>query len=717
MSNPWWCECCVWVEAKPCKPAAVPEGMRVFVHEDDLPSPTAERVFKFGTEKDDADEALCWRVDPCNARTLYPNEPDAFRVIPGADGASVYGDCAACEADDPAPPSPGEPGNPDRGGGGGFPLGPDDGPGGGGPTIEPETDGVHLSVCPSHAVFPGVVTDYWVPCSQAPQQTAYVRINGICYEVPPASQCALIPPDARRMWFRGSYRDCATCTSGAKAVPCPGQEGRPGFAGLPDIWVRQDDLPAETIVFEYRTFCFELDPGNLGTVPPGVFVFKPRAFGQTLANCGECGQGFRAELCPDQIDPTQASELWVKAEDLPAGLLPGQDWVYFRYQGLCYRAPRQGLVGIRLQRLPPSATLVIPADEYDDCATCLCGERADRGEPGFKAQLCAQPDGNIAAGEDVWVRASDMPDPLPVSPVVFLRGETCYWVDPTQPVREIPAGGLLDDLRFQYSNCRDCADRGGMRPPVGGGGFEGEPWDCDQVPKPPWCDLPEVDVFYMIREVAGHQEYWLRQNRVCALWGVVPCDIRGTFWRILPLGIGPEACYEVVGEPSPAPLGPVADNWITGGPFSSAVACKCDTGLSCLKITGYADQMFDATHCGLADDSPAPGTAWDGKLYLEFSAGVVCLYSSSSDLNPNPPDYAVFDDDGNPIDNVPLIGADIAKISYETDPPPGIYVLRIGGRSSGGGSDVPVWVGTKSAEGGPVGTYNRSSGCAPTWRP
>src|SRR5690606_21758621 len=171
-------------------------------------------------------------------------------------------------------------------------------------------------------------------------------------------------------------------------------------------------------------------------------------------------------------------------------------------------------------RIPFDARVVVPRDEFDDCDSCKCGERTEEPERGIKAHLCDGQD--VAAAEDLWVLEEDIPPEV----TYFKRGEMCYYVDPSDPVQDIPVGSLIARIDNTYENCFDCATGGGG-PPGGGGGGSVDP------PPPWWPPLPEEN-YYQLRncetdELGG----WVRENHVCGVYNVVPCDIRGMVFRLV----------------------------------------------------------------------------------------------------------------------------------------------------------------------------------------
>src|SRR5690606_707254 len=204
----------------------------------------------------------------------------------------------------------------------------------------------------------------------------------------------------------------------------------------------------------------------------------------------------------------------------------------FRYRAVCYSLDPT----VTPRRIPFDAHVVVPRDEYLDCDTCQCGERTEHPERGIKAHLC---DGqNAAAAEDLWVLEEDIPPPPDV--IYCRRGGMCYYVDPSDAVQDIPVGSLIARINNTYANCFDCASGGG-----GGGGGDVDP------PPPWWPPLPEEN-FYQLRncetdELGG----WVRENHVCGVFNIVPCDIRGMVFRL-----DDDSCWQVMHQAQPDPPGP-----------------------------------------------------------------------------------------------------------------------------------------------------------------
>lgn len=523
----WSCQCCVWVEASRCSGNSAPAEMRVFVHQDNLPETTS--VFSYGGVQYEYNN--CWTINPSGPRVQLP--AGAHRVSPGTE----YESCSECEDDVDEPPSTGGGGGGGGGPGGGGPGGPGGGgPGGGGPGGgEGETCGVKLQVCSEHAgLWNG--PDLYVSCSGKPDETSYVRIYGYCFKVPTGPEVDPIPEGAQFVSVGGSFDDCHDCAYGKKARLCADQDDIPGIENAPDIWVRSRDLPEETIGFLWGNFCYELRASDSEEIVPlDAFILNPVA---AFGDCTECKLGIQAQRCPTEPDP--GYEVWVEADEAEA--FTGT--VFFRYRELCYSLDPTTTPS----RIPFEAKKVIPKDEYTDCDTCICGERSEAGDVGIKARLC--PDQNIDLAEDVWVLEED----IPAEPTYFKRGDTCYFVDPADTPREIPVGSLIARIDNTFENCFDCTTGGGG-PPGGGGGVT--PPD----PPPPWWPpLPPENFYELIDcQTGAGTNKWVRENHVCGVFGVVPCDIRGQVY-ILADG----RCYEVGGAAQEEPPGPTVTNQLVG---------------------------------------------------------------------------------------------------------------------------------------------------------
>jgi len=523
----WSCKCCVWVEATKC--AGNTADYRVFVHQDDLPASTT--VFSYGGVQFEHNN--CWTIDPSGPRVQLPH--GAHRVAPG----TTYASCSECEDDVDEPPSDGE--GPGGGGpGSGGPGGPGgDGPGGGLPG-EGETCGVKLEICPEHAgLWAG--PDLYVRCADKPEQTRYVRIYGYCFRVPGSGggpEMDPIPDGAQFVRVGGSFDDCHDCAYGKKARLCADQDDIPGIEDAPDIWVRSRDLPSETIGFLWGNFCYELRasaPEEI--VPLDAFILNPVA---AFADCTECKLGIKAQRCPTEPDP--GYEVWVEADEAAAFT----NTIYFRYRELCYSLDPTTTP----TRIPFEAKKVVPKDEYTDCTTCICGERSEPGDTGIKARLC--PDQHIDLAEDVWVLEADIPPEV----IYFKRGEAsggiCYFVDPADTPREIPVGSLIARINNTFENCFDCTTGGGAPPP-----HDPPPF----IPPPPWWPPLPPENFYELIDCQTGQgtNKWVRENHVCGVFGIVPCDIRG-----LVFVLADDRCYEVGTVAHEEPPGPTVTNQLVG---------------------------------------------------------------------------------------------------------------------------------------------------------
>lgn len=540
MSHYWACNsggCCVWVEATKCPGNTA--DYRVFVHEDDLP--VSGGVFSYGGVQYEHNN--CWTIDPGDPRVALPH--GAHWVNPG----TTYDSCSECEADVDEPPSSG--GGPGGGGpGGGGPGGPGGGgPGGGIPGGgDGETCGVKLQICPEHAgLWNG--PDLYVPCSAKPDSTRYVRIYGYCFEVPTGPETDPIPDGTYFVGIGGSFDDCHDCAYGKKARLCPDQDDVPGIESAPEVWVRSRDLPTSggTAGFLWGNFCYELRASDgEQIVPIDAFILNPRS---DFGGCTECKLGVQAQRCPNEADPAPGHdcEVWVEASEAEA--LQDVGVVYFRYRELCYSLDPSTTPS----RIPFDAKKVVPKDEYLDCETCICGERSVAGDMGVKAHLC--PDQSVDLAEDVWILEED----IPLEPTYFKRGGdgggegegTCYYVDPADTPREIPVGSLIARIENTYENCFDCTTGGGGPPKGPGGGVD------PPLPPPPWWPpLPPENFYELIDcETSVGTNKWVRENHTCALFGVVPCDIRGQVYLLTD-----GRCYEIGADAEEEPPGPTVTN-------------------------------------------------------------------------------------------------------------------------------------------------------------
>lgn len=569
MSHYWACAgggCCVWVEATRCAGNDAPADMRVFVHQDNLPT-VGTKVFNYGGVQYESNQ--CWRIDPAGPRKILP--AGGHQVNPG----TTYDSCSECEQDVDEPPSTGGPST-----GGGGPTGPGIGrPGSGGSSGGGPSCGVKLQICSDHAgLWSG--PDLYVACDDAPSSAKYVRIYGYCFKVPSGPEVDPLPQDARMVGFSGTFDDCQDCAYGKRARLCPGQLEllAPDDPQPQEIWVRRRDLPAsgETIGFVWGQFCYELrasDPEEV--VPLDAYLLNPVA---AFDDCGSCLQGIQAQRCPTEPDP--GYEVWVEEEEAVA--LGTTDVVYFRYRELCYSLDPTA----QTSRVPFDATVVVPKIEFEDCETCICGERSTSGDLGVKARLCGDQDIDLA--EDVWVLASDIPDEL----TVFRRGEgeegVCYAVDPEDTPREIPVGSIIARIDNTFETCKDCVSGGGGPPPDpppdgdddddGPGG--GDDDDDDDNPPPWWPPLPE-EKYYQLRNCeTGEMGGWVREVHVCGVHNIVPCNILGMAFKA-PGGLGAEEeCWEVVGPPSEQPLGEVWTHRLSAS-YLSCDDCLPDDCCAC----------------------------------------------------------------------------------------------------------------------------------------
>ncbi|QDU33058.1 hypothetical protein KS4_10990 [Poriferisphaera corsica] len=535
MSWYWACAsggCCAWIEATKC--SGNQSDKRVFVHVDDLPEQVS--IFNYGGVQYEHND--CWRIDPNGKRTFLPHGADMVKP------SKYYECCQECEDDVDEPPSPGGPGG-GGGAGGGGPGGGAGGGGGGGDPPDPgdpgspETCGIKLQICSAHAgLWDG--PDLYISCDSKPEQTQYVRIYGFCFKVPTGPEIDPVPDDAKFVYTGGSFEDCEACAYGKKAQLCPDQPPE-----APEIWVRKQDLPGvpdddQTFGFIYANYCYELrSSGPLELLPLDAFILNPH---KQFDECSQCKQGIHAMPCPSEPEPLE--QVWVSADELEGK----SEVIYFRYKSQCFALdPTE-----EPSRIPFDASVIVPKDEFPDCPTCICGERSEEGDMGVKAHLC--PRQNIDLAEDVWVLEEDLPD----EPTYFRRsgnsgdqssgGGGCYYVDPEDTPRDIPVGSIISRIDNTYENCHDCTTRGGSN-------NDGDDDEEDDTP-PWWPPLPEEN-FYELNdcETGSGTDKWVRENHVCALFGVVPCDLRGLVFLA-----SDGHCYEVGSQASPKPLGPSATN-------------------------------------------------------------------------------------------------------------------------------------------------------------
>ncbi|MCG8524253.1 MAG: hypothetical protein MI744_18765, partial [Pseudomonadales bacterium] len=133
----------------------------------------------------------------------------------------------------------------------------------------------------------------------------------------------------------------------------------------------------------------------------------------------------------------------------------------------------------------------------------------------------------------------------------------CYYVDPEDTPREIPVGSIISRIDNTYENCHDCTTSGGSNNCGGDDGGGGGGGDDDDNNTPPWWPpLPEENFYELIDcETSSGTGKWVRESHVCALFGVVPCDLRGLVFLA-----SDGHCYEVGSQASSKPLGPSATN-------------------------------------------------------------------------------------------------------------------------------------------------------------
>ncbi|MEM6258615.1 MAG: hypothetical protein AAGI37_09920 [Planctomycetota bacterium] len=513
MTKPWWDDCCVWIEAERCQGqgaftggvAPCKDGLRVFVHEDNVTED--ELIFNYGSI-DSSAYNCCWKVRADQKRVVLPHKKDG-ETIETFKPTTIYDSCGDCSGDIDEPAEGGGVGGGGSGGAGGG-WGPNPGGGGGagagpaGPAEPPM--GVHLTraqLCDGHDQIEGLAgIDWWISEASLPGlddgeiHVYIIRVNGLCFEIN-TGQLEKLPAGADVKWLdvaANEYTECSDCTDGIKAEFCSEDEKKlEGAEDQPDYYMRRGDaekIPNEsrpTLVFERNGFCYKfevgvnLDDAEWSLIPPPSkeqdVVILPVL--TSLGDCGDCALGLKAMPCEQEED--DPPEYWVAKDDLvkPEDLVEEQDRTYWKIDGRCYSVPVYD-DSLPFERIPAGVEETqTPWDAYLNCESCFCDE--PKPAAGYKAYLCWQPDDRIDPANDVWVLASSfLGGTLPEDGVVFLYGETCYYIPEDEEKQRVPDSARIANPRIQYRNCQDCASRGGMDdpeppgfPPPGGGGAGG----------------------------------------------------------------------------------------------------------------------------------------------------------------------------------------------------------------------------------------------------
>jgi hypothetical protein len=527
---PWYhaCPtCCVWIEAVACPGNDNPGGLRLFVRNDD-PLLTGLVYFRYGTNADG--DHLCWTVNAADPLVFVPSIPEAVLI----DLGELYTDCTDCETPDAQPDSPGvsAPWLPYPGGGGTGGGGGPNNPGSGDPTTEPppDLDYVKLVICPKHEPFWAGPDLYTV----APDSSTIVHVLGYCFTVPTTPTVEEIPEGARGITVGGATDDCDDCTDGRRAILCPDQDDMPGIENAPVIWVRKPNLPVGDIGFKYANFCYQLLTSTpLEIIPWGAISFNPNS---TFEDCLECNPGVRAVQCDDTI--VLDYELWV-----PADAVPEEEWTW-RYKGVCFRINPE----MEVARIPFAAVVSLPLDEYEDCEACRCGLR-DNAILGVKANLCSRPSNspNPPGAPNLWIQTSTAIGP----PTLYFRYDGfCWWVSSGDEPQEIPSGAEIISRAEAESNtldsCNDCLTNPPTPPDV-----------------PPWFPPDPPERWFQLRSCADNSlGGWVRENHLCAVLGIVPCDIAEmTLVLQFPPGMQ-SSCWRVIGPPADEPGGEIWTSYV-----------------------------------------------------------------------------------------------------------------------------------------------------------
>lgn len=488
MSLPWWCDCCVWVEAGKCSGNS--SDARVFVHEDNLPESTG--VFAFLSSDTTTESGRnCWTINPADKRVVIPNDDNVYFF----GGDPPYTSCSECKEDTDEPDGPG-------GGGGG---------GGGDPG---DSKGIKVTVCSGHeerARDLGLPLNRLYVSRDEPFASSFTTMQGgVCFRVP--SGPVTTPPDDA-VWLSvggSSYETCSDCTDGVKARLCSDDENLPEAEDAPEFWVRKSDLDEAPDGFDYGVWCYEVPSGPLQTIPANATIFRPT----TDVSCAGCNRGVQYQLCPGESDPGKA--YWAEQsaiDDLAADIEVTR--IYMRIDGVCYSLD----LTAGHQRIPLDAGRVVPRCLFASCDACACSGGLDpacfSGE-GVPLRLC--PDQDQSRWVDTWMPQEKLPSQL----TWFIHNSYCVYVDPDEPISRIPDDAevviAINNVQANCSECRaNCPTCGG--PTILGPGAAGfdpypPPWqDPDSDPPPP----PPDTTYQPLSHCGGdntYDGYYLRNRKI-----------------------------------------------------------------------------------------------------------------------------------------------------------------------------------------------------------
>lgn len=528
---------------------------RVFVHEDDLPAVKSWFVFLSDDINVEADRN-CWSIDPADDLVCLPKGDDIYIFVAGFD----YTDCSDCESDI------GENGGRGGGAGGG---GGDGGGGGGGsgggnggvlpPGVDPS--GIKVTVCAGHEARATAlgwdIDNLYIPRA-AEFAEAFISLSAnICVSVPTGP---IVNDPANAFWIAAgvNFENCSDCTDGYEATLCAEDEELAGAEDAPEIWIRKGNYDAAIDGFAYGAFCYDVG-GVASLMPEDVFILNPTVNDP----CETCNRGVKYVLCANETEIEQ--DYYADSESIAEVLAdnPLLTFIYMRIGGVCHSLD----LTATSVKIPPEANIVEPRCVFVDCEACLCDGalQCDGGDnKGVPVYLCAFE--NPAGWRPTYVKEDDLPAAL----TYFLHRGYCVWIDPTDTPVEIPPGADTVKINNQFNNCMECL---WGRPPI------------PNLPPFPPFPLPPLppENFYQLKdcETGELTGWWLREIFICAIFGVVPCDIRKGVFKVIPLGIGlPEhaKCYEAVPPAAlDKPPGVGADRWVVDGMFADCEDCLFPT--------------------------------------------------------------------------------------------------------------------------------------------
>lgn len=490
-----YCDCAVWVEASKC--SGNTSDLRVFVHEDDLPSSASWFAF------DSQDTQInCWKIDPGSERVCLPQEDGVYAYS----GPFPWTSCSECE-EQPEDDGDGTPGGGGSGGGGAGGGGSGGGGSGGGgwPWPEHTPKGIKVTVCSDHrqrAIDRGWDVDHlYVGQDSERESSTIADVGGICISVP--SGPVVEDPDPAYWIGVGSgdgFDSCSDCTDGVKASLCPDDQNQPGAGDAPEIWIRASDLADAPDGFEYGIWCYQVNQSPREVIPDGALLLLPT---QDLP-CDQCNRGVQYQLCPGEPEPGQ--EYWAEDRDINELLekYPDSTTVIMRINGYCHSLDLAGST----QRIPTDAVRVPPRCQFATCFDCVCGGGLDlncKDEPvlGVPVRLCSGQ--NAANWSDTWMPE----DRLPAARTYFRHRGYCVFIDPSDTPSAIPADAqTLNQINNRYASCLSC--RGwGWNPPGGGGGGGGGGFPPPPPPPPP----PQMRWFRLWECGVGNTTKWVQLPR------------------------------------------------------------------------------------------------------------------------------------------------------------------------------------------------------------